>query len=73
MHRIMSRSNTFAPYFYMDESDYKFKLGDLATAKQHKFEFNEYEINWLRWENKDFDLNYEVVKVKENKGGKCGS
>lgn len=67
MNRVISRNNVFAPYLYMDKSDYQFKMGDINTAKQHKFEFNDYEINWLRWENKDFDAEYKVVPVE---GGK---
>lgn len=62
MYVVISRSNTSTPYFYMDKSNYKFVLGDLETAKKHKFTFNTYEINYLRWEIEDFDNLYKVEK-----------
>ena len=68
MNRVVSRSNIFALYLYLDESDYQFKMGDIDTAKNHKWEFNDSEINWLRWENKNFDDEYLVMRKLD--GGK---
>ena len=66
MYLVISRSNTSTPYFYMDKSNYKFVLGDLETAKRHKFTFNTYEINYLRYEIEDFDNLYKVEKFYES-------
>ena len=60
MYNVIRRESDDYLYLGVDNfGNAKFK-----EAKNYKYIFNEFEINWLRHGLKDFDLIYKVEEVK---------